>query len=231
MDKALFKQLIQIVPSVDFKNQLIMNDFEAAKDCVSCIFDEFDPFLDEFSLFDEIYYDLQNDNFDNLVIILEKAKILFMLDLITTILDYLATDLRNLTKENKKAKDDLYIQSRFLLTYVDNLDEDFADKVIIEMKELIKSPNENIKMIDIMVIESLKNDHDLLASCLEELIHSNELTYHDLMLSIVNKDLKDFIKQFQLVTFLRKKYCEITSVDVLKLEYEISKYENIGLND
>lgn len=231
MDKKLFKQLTEIIPSVDFKNQLKMNDLEAARVVVSCIYDETDPFLNEFTLFDEIYYGLQSNDFDNLIILLETSKILFMLDLIITILDYLATDLKNLSKESRKAREDLYLQSRFFLSYLDNLDENFAIKTIKEMQKLLACSNEKAEIVGEMVINSLSSNHELLSGCIEELIHNNEITYRDLMLGIIKGDLKPFVEQFQLVEFLRRKYSEVTYPDVLKLQYKINIYESIGLDD
>lgn len=231
MDKKLFKQLTEIIPSVDFKNQLIMNDLEAARVVVSCIYDETDPFLNEFTLFDEIYYGLQNNDIDNLITLLETSKILFMLDLIITILDYLATDLKNLSKESRKAREDLYLQSRFFLSYLDNLDENFAIKTIKEMKKLLACSNEKAEIVGEMVINSLSSNHELLSGCIEELIHNNEITYRDLMLGIIKGDLKPLVEQFQLVEFLRRKYSEVTYPDVLKLQYKINIYESIGLDD
>lgn len=231
MDKKLFNQLTEIIPSVDFKNQLKMNDLEAARVVVSCIYDETDPFLNEFTLFDEIYYGLQNNDIDNLITLLETSKILFMLDLIITILDYLATDLKNLSKESRKAREDLYLQSRFFLSYLDNLDENFAIKTIKEMQKLLACSNEKAEIVGEMVINSLSSNHELLSGCIEELIHNNEITYHDLMLGIIKGDLKPLVEQFQLVEFLRRKYSEVTYPDVLKLQHKINIYESIGLDD
>lgn len=237
MKRELKMQILSLCDSNELKKALLQNDYLMALGILEELYNYYDCFDGELSLFNLLYEDLCCDNLTSLVNTIDLCFHLTLISAMIRVVEFYVNKEDERTREFAEACTDIYFANLTFLNQFKEFDvedfERFALEMLARKNKHYKTVRALRKVFSLEVCTPGRDTRTIISDYIYGLILGQDFDYKFLVKAFLEDNVDLLMEKMDIIAFLRKDYLELKQEEIdmmtLATQNAIDEIEAVGL--